>query len=60
MISSLKDKNYIQVMNDITIARLAYILMILFEMQGSHLYLFEVLIIVLKWRRKNWNYKINN
>lgn len=48
MISSLQDKNYIQVMNDITIARLAYILMILFEMQGSHLYLFEVLIIVLK------------
>lgn len=32
----------IQVMNDITIARLAYILMTLFEMQGSHLYLFEV------------------
>lgn len=31
-----------QVMNDITIARLAYILMTLFEMQGSHLYLFEV------------------
>ena len=31
-----------QVMNDITVARLAYILMTLFEMQGSHLYLFEV------------------
>lgn len=31
-----------QVMNDITMARLAYILMTLFEMQGSHLYLFEV------------------
>ena len=31
-----------QVMNDITIARLAYILMTLFEMQGSHLYKFEV------------------
>ena len=31
-----------QVMNDITIARLAYILMTLFEMQGSHLYRFEV------------------
>lgn len=31
-----------QVMNDITMARLAYILMALFEMQGSHLYLFEV------------------
>lgn len=29
-------------MNDITMARLAYILMTLFEMQGSHLYLFEV------------------
>ena len=31
-----------QVMNDITVARLAYILMTLFEMQGSHLYKFEV------------------
>ena len=31
-----------QVMNDITIAKLAYILMTLFEMQGSHLYKFEV------------------
>lgn len=31
-----------QVMNDITMAKLAYILMTLFEMQGSHLYLFEV------------------
>ena len=31
-----------QVMNDITIARLAYILMTLFEMKGSHLYKFEV------------------
>ena len=31
-----------QVMNDITMARLAYILMTLFEMKGSHLYLFEV------------------
>lgn len=31
-----------QVMNDITMARLAYVLMTLFEMQGSHLYLFEV------------------
>ena len=31
-----------QIMNDITVARLAYILMTLFEMQGSHLYLFEV------------------
>lgn len=31
-----------QVLNDITMARLAYILMTLFEMQGSHLYLFEV------------------
>ena len=31
-----------QVMNDMTIARLAYILMTLFEMRGSHLYLFEV------------------
>ena len=31
-----------QVMNDITVARLAYILMTLFQMQGSHLYLFEV------------------
>jgi len=29
-------------MNDITVARLAYILMTLFEMKGSHLYLFEV------------------
>lgn len=31
-----------QVMNDITVARLAYILMTLFEMEGSHLYKFEV------------------
>ena len=31
-----------QVMNDITVAKLAYMLMALFEMQGSHLYLFEV------------------
>lgn len=31
-----------QVMNDITMARLAYILMTLFEMQASHLYKFEV------------------
>lgn len=31
-----------QVMNDITAARLAYILMTLFEMQGNHLYKFEV------------------
>ena len=31
-----------QVMNDITVARLAYILMTLFEMKGSHLYKFEV------------------
>ena len=31
-----------QVVNDITMAKLAYILMTLFEMQGSHLYLFEV------------------
>lgn len=31
-----------QVMNDITVARLAYILMTLFEMQGNHLYRFEV------------------
>jgi len=31
-----------QVMNDITMARLGYILMTLLEMQGSHLYLFEV------------------
>lgn len=31
-----------QVMNDITVAKLAYILMTLFEMKGSHLYLFEV------------------
>ena len=31
-----------QVMNDITMARLAYILMTLFEMQGRHLYEFEV------------------
>ena len=30
-----------QVMNDITLAKLAYILMTLFEMQGGHLYLFE-------------------
>ncbi len=30
------------VSNDITMSRLAYILMTLFEMQGSHLYLFEV------------------
>lgn len=29
-----------QVTNDITMARLAYILMTLFEMHGSHLYLF--------------------
>lgn len=31
-----------QVMNDITVARLAYILMTLFEMKASHLYMFEV------------------
>ena len=31
-----------QVMNNITMAKLAYILMTLFEMQGSHLYQFEV------------------
>lgn len=31
-----------QVINDITVARLAYILMTLFEMKGSHLYKFEV------------------
>lgn len=31
-----------QVINDITIARMAYILMTLFEMQESHLYKFEV------------------
>ena len=31
-----------QVMNDITVAKLAYILMTLFEMKGSHLYTFEV------------------
>lgn len=31
-----------QVMNDINMARLAYILMTLFEMKASHLYLFEV------------------
>ena len=31
-----------QVMNDITVARLAYILMTIFEMKGSHLYKFEV------------------
>lgn len=31
-----------QVMNDITVAKLAYILMTLFEMKGSHLYKFEV------------------
>lgn len=31
-----------QVMNDITMARLAYILMTLLEMQASHLYKFEV------------------
>ena len=31
-----------QVMNDITMARLGYILMTLFEMQGRHLYKFEV------------------
>lgn len=31
-----------QVMNDITVARLAYILMTLFEMKGEHLYKFEV------------------
>lgn len=30
------------VMNDITVAKLAYILMTLFEMKGSHLYKFEV------------------
>ena len=30
-----------QVMNDMTLAKLAYILMTLFEMQGGHLYLFE-------------------
>ena len=31
-----------QVMNNITVAKLAYILMTLFEMHGNHLYLFEV------------------
>lgn len=31
-----------QIMNDISVAKLAYILMTLFEMQGSHLYMFEV------------------
>ena len=31
-----------QVMNDITVAKLAYILRTLFEMKGSHLYKFEV------------------
>ena len=31
-----------EVMNDITVARLAYILMAIFEMHGSHLYKFEV------------------
>lgn len=31
-----------QVLNDITMARLAYILMTIFEMQASHLYKFEV------------------
>lgn len=31
-----------QVMNYITVARLSYILMTIFEMQGSHLYKFEV------------------
>lgn len=31
-----------QVLNDITMARLAYILMTLFEIKGNHLYLFEV------------------
>lgn len=31
-----------QFMNDITVAKLAYILMTLFEMKGSHLYKFEV------------------
>lgn len=31
-----------QVLNDITMARLDYILMTIFEMQASHLYKFEV------------------
>ena len=31
-----------QVANDITMSKLAYVLMTLFEMKGSHLYLFEV------------------
>lgn len=31
-----------QIMNNITVAKLAYILMTLFEMQGNHLYVFEV------------------
>lgn len=31
-----------QVTNDITMSKLAYILMTLFEMKGSHLYMFEV------------------